>query len=68
MKTKKLAAVSLIVLALNQSIFATEMMQDNDHRKSLGIKGSAQGIHQLSNMREHMIALRDVVKYTRAFS
>lgn len=40
-----------------------DVAQDGDTRKSLGIKGTMQGMHQLSNMRAHMTALSEIVKY-----
>lgn len=63
MKTKIIGAV-LMVLACNQSIWAMDMgmMQEDDNRQSLGIKGTMQGTHQLSNMREHLIALSEIVQ------
>jgi hypothetical protein len=63
MKTKIIAAM-LMVLACNQSIWAMDMgmMQEDDNRQSLGIKGTMQGTHQLSNMREHLTALSEIVQ------
>lgn len=40
-----------------------DVVQDGDTRKSLGIKGTMKGVHQLSNMRSHMTALAEIVKY-----
>jgi cytochrome c556 len=40
-----------------------DVTQDNDDRQSLGIKGTMKGVHQLSNMRAHMTALAEIVKY-----
>jgi hypothetical protein len=40
-----------------------DVVQDDDQRKSLGIKGTMRGVHQLSNMRAHMTALSEIVKY-----
>ena len=40
-----------------------DVVQDGDTRKSLGIKGTMKGMHQLSNMRSHMTALAEIVKY-----
>ncbi len=36
-------------------------MNPNDERQSLGIKGTMQGVHQLSNMREHLAAISEIV-------
>jgi cytochrome c556 len=37
-------------------------MNPDDERQSLGIKGTMQGIHQLSNMREHLAAVSEIVQ------
>jgi len=64
MQIKKMSAICLIVFAFSQSIWAMDMgmMQEDDNRQSLGIKGTMQGTHQLSNMREHLIALSEIVQ------
>ncbi|MDD5159061.1 MAG: cytochrome c [Sulfuricurvum sp.] len=63
MKIKIIGAV-LMVFTFNQSLLAMDMgmMQEDDNRQSLGIKGTMQGTHQLSNMREHLIALSEIVQ------
>jgi len=60
----KILAVSLMILIFNQSILAMDMkmMQEDDSRQSLGIKGTMQGTHQLSNMREHLAAISEIVQ------
>lgn len=37
-------------------------MNTDDERQSLGIKGTMQGMHQLSNMREHLVAVSEIVQ------
>ena len=37
-------------------------MNPDDERQSLGIKGTMQGVHQLSNMREHLTAVSEIVQ------
>lgn len=37
-------------------------MSPDDERQSLGIKGTMQGVHQLSNMREHLTAISEIVQ------
>lgn len=60
------------ILALSLSLSAETMhmhkmdmaqmdMSPDDERQSLGIKGTMQGVHQLSNMREHLTAISEVV-------
>lgn len=56
------------LLAVSVSFGADHMpmhntSQDDDDRLSLGIKGTPQGAHQLSNMRAHMTALAEIVKH-----
>ncbi|MDD4855650.1 MAG: cytochrome c [Sulfuricurvum sp.] len=65
MKTKFFGAVCFMVLTFSPLIWAMDMgkMQEDDNRQSLGIKGTMQGAHQLSNMREHLTALSEIVKY-----
>jgi hypothetical protein len=63
MKTNIICGV-LMLFACNQSIWAMDMgmLQEDDNRQSLGIKGTMQGTHQLSNMREHLTALSEIVQ------
>lgn len=58
-----LFAISVAYGAEPMPMHKMDAVQDGDTRKSLGIKGTMQGTHQLSNMRAHMIALAEIVKY-----
>jgi hypothetical protein len=58
-----LFAVSLAYGAEPMPMQKMDVVQDGDTRKSLGIKGTMKGVHQLSNMRSHMTALAEIVKY-----
>jgi hypothetical protein len=58
-----LFVVSLAYGAEPMPMQKLDVVQDGDTRKSLGIKGTMKGVHQLSNMRAHMTALADIVKY-----
>lgn len=58
-----LFAVSLCFGAEPMPMQKMDVVQEGDTRKSLGIKGTMKGVHQLSNMRAHMTALADIVKY-----
>lgn len=58
-----LFTVSLSFGADTMPMHKMAMAQDDDERQSLGIKGTMQGTHQLSNMRAHMTALSEIVKY-----
>lgn len=58
-----LFTVSLCFGAEPMPMQKMDAVQDGDTRKSLGIKGTMKGAHQLSNMRAHMTALADIVKY-----
>ncbi len=57
-----LFAVSLCFGADHMPMHKMDVTQDDDDRQSLGIKGTMQGTHQLSNMRAHMTALAEIVK------
>jgi hypothetical protein len=58
-----LLMVSLCFGAEPMPMHKMAVAQDDDERQSLGIKGTMQGAHQLSNMRAHMTALAEIVKY-----
>ncbi|MDP3266412.1 MAG: cytochrome C [Sulfuricurvum sp.] len=58
-----LFTVSLCFGAEPMPMQKMDAVQEGDTRKSLGIKGTMKGAHQLSNMRAHMTALADIVKY-----
>ena len=58
-----LFTVSLAYGAEPMPMQKMDVVQDGDTRKSLGIKGTMKGVHQLSNMRSHMTALAEIVKY-----
>ena len=45
------------------SVAEQDKTASDDGRQSLGIKGTMQGEHQLSNMREHLTALSEIVKF-----
>ncbi|MDD5051810.1 MAG: cytochrome c [Sulfuricurvum sp.] len=63
MRAKLLSSVCFMGLVLSPSIWGMEMsMMQDDERTSLGIKGTMQGEHQLSNMREHLSAISDIVR------
>jgi cytochrome c556 len=50
---------AFVVLLAALSVHAMEMQDDT--RISLGIKGTMRGEHQLSNMREHLTALSEII-------
>jgi cytochrome c556 len=58
-----LFTVSLSFGADHMPMHKLDVGQNDDERQSLGIKGTMQGTHQLSNMRAHMTALSEIVKY-----
>jgi len=58
-----LFVVSLACGADHMPMHKMDVVQDDDDRQSLGIKGTMQGAHQLSNMRAHMTALAEIVKH-----
>lgn len=61
----KIIVPAMLMLSLSLSaetlhIHKMDMTPDDD-RQSLGIKGTPQGVHQLSNMREHLAAISEIV-------
>ena len=60
--------ILLVLLVASVSLGADTMnnhkmdMTPDDERQSLGIKGTMQGVHQLSNMREHLAAVSEIMQ------
>lgn len=61
----KIIVLAMLTLSLSLSAETMHMhkmdMTPDDERQSLGIKGTPQGVHQLSNMREHLAAISEIV-------